>query len=224
MTEQLTLKNMYVLDTQAEVLEVLSENDQTILVLDKTSFHPQGGGQPSDTGSIYSGSSEFIVKKVIKSDDKIFHHGEFKNGQFNIGEKVECKVDKERRTLNSRIHSAGHLIDMALKILQVNLKPLKGYHFPDGPYVEYEGEISQGEIEKLKLDLEKQTNELVEQNLKSFVSFTDESENNRVISFGSYGTHCGGTHLKNSVEIGSVEIRKIKIKQGHTKISYDIKS
>lgn len=55
---------------------------------------------------------------------------------------MDLKIDKERRILNSKIHSAGHLLDNAVGKLQIEgLKPLKGFHFPEGPYVEYEGEV-----------------------------------------------------------------------------------
>merc|ERR1712178_619010 len=54
-----------------------------------------------------------------------------------LGVKASCQIDAERRRLAARLHSAGHLLDVAVKAADLHWIPSKGYHFPDGSYVEY---------------------------------------------------------------------------------------
>lgn len=55
---------------------------------------------------------------------------------FKTGDKVTCHVDEASRVKNARVHSAGHLIDVAMTNSGCTLKPTKGYHFTPGSYVE----------------------------------------------------------------------------------------
>jgi Ser-tRNA(Ala) deacylase AlaX len=99
------------------------------------------GGQPADTGTISSpdGSSKFEVVHVQKpkGSSHIEHIGSYSSeSHFREGDEVSVEIDSERRMLNARVHSAGHLLDSALYLLgMTDLEPSKGYHFPDGPYV-----------------------------------------------------------------------------------------
>jgi Ser-tRNA(Ala) deacylase AlaX len=53
-------------------------------------------------------------------------------------------IDSQKRIFNARNHSAGHLIDIAMKNIGLGyLKPTKGFHFPEGSYVEYEGDFQE---------------------------------------------------------------------------------
>lgn len=66
--------------------------------------------------------------------------------------------------MNARIHSAGHLLDMAMnRCGQTELKPGKGYHFPSGAYVEYIGNIDNAIKDKLKEDLQKAVNDIIKE-------------------------------------------------------------
>lgn len=86
--------------------------------MEETIFHPQGGGQPSDQGVIEFNDSIFTVEKVSKNKDgTIQHFGKFQNKEkvFKNKDKVTLKIDKNFRILNVRLHSAGHLIDVAVR-------------------------------------------------------------------------------------------------------------
>ena len=64
------------------------------------------------------------------------------DAKFLPGEEVTLSINEASRRLHARIHSAGHLLDIAMtKLGQTHLKPGKGYHFPKGAYVEYIGNI-----------------------------------------------------------------------------------
>ena len=60
---------------------------------------------------------------------------------FPPGSNVVVRVDPDRRLLNSECHTAGHVVDAAMARCDASLSPVKGYHFADGPYVEYDGKI-----------------------------------------------------------------------------------
>lgn len=70
----------------------------------------------------------------------MYHFGHIQNGSLQAGDEVLLSIDADLRTLNARNHSAGHLLDNALTIAGITtLSPTKGYHFPEGCYVEYTG-------------------------------------------------------------------------------------
>ena len=153
-TKLLYLEDFNLFVTEARVLEVIQENAKDIVLLDQTIFYPQGGGQPYDTGVIENASGKFSVEEVRFVEGIVKHVGKFESGNFSVGEIVKCVIDEARRALYSRIHSAGHVVDMAITALNLNWVPGKGYHFPEGPYVEYAGSLDGLDREKLKIDIE----------------------------------------------------------------------
>lgn len=228
---------------------------RTTVVLDQTIFYPQGGGQPYDKGIIESPSGKFIVEEVRYSagarggtaDDRredegvVNHIGVFESGAFTDGEEVDCTVDEERREFHSRIHSAGHVLDWAVLRLGLSWKPGKGYHFPDGPYVEYEGgaDASNSDKEKLKTDIEAVCNTILAEDHETKAVFVEKEamaalchfvpENipsgkpGRVMRFGdAFGVPCGGTHVARLGEIKKMVIRKIKQSGNTIRVGYEV--
>jgi alanyl-tRNA synthetase len=76
-------------------------------------------------------ATRFKVSDLKPKDDAILHVGKFEMGtSFNIGDELSLNVDAEFRKTNARIHSAGHLLDIAMnRAGKKELKPGKGYHF-----------------------------------------------------------------------------------------------
>ncbi|OGZ43084.1 MAG: hypothetical protein A2719_01850 [Candidatus Ryanbacteria bacterium RIFCSPHIGHO2_01_FULL_45_22] len=227
-TELLYMKNMSQIQCSSKIVDHHQDGDKTILVLNQTIFYPQGGGQPYDTGSIKSrdGNLVFRVQEVRFIDGVVHHIGVIENGDLSIGMEVNCFVDEDRRRLNTRIHSAGHLIDMALKELNIDWTPGKGYHFPQGAYVEYHGKIDGLDIEKLKTKIEKKCNEIISRNIETKIVFDENKLQNgkqmRTVFYGEYGIPCEGTHVSNLKEIISSGIRKIKKEKDAIRVSYSI--
>ncbi|KAL0368237.1 UNVERIFIED_CONTAM: hypothetical protein Scaly_1042600 [Sesamum calycinum] len=98
---------------------------------------PPWGGQPSDKGSISNPQFNFIVEDVRSKDKIVYHYGHFedsgKDENIEKGAQVLLTVDEGRRKLNSRLHSAGHLLDICVRnVGWDHLEPGKAYHFPDG--------------------------------------------------------------------------------------------
>lgn len=235
-TRLLYLEQMNQYTCEAQVVEVLNEDGRNVVILDQTIFYPQGGGQPYDIGVISSEGKKFIVEEVRFVDGVVKHIGKFESDIFNQDESVTCSVDTERRKLHTRLHSGGHLVDMGLKQLGVTWKPGKGYHFPNGPYVEYSGSLEGVDVEKLKSDLETACNQIIQKAVDTKVLFMPKEEMGsvcefvpdyipegkpaRVVMYGDFGIPCGGTHVSNLGEIGKMTIRKIKQDGENIRVSY----
>lgn len=217
--------------------------ENKILILDQTIFYPQGGGQPYDQGLIEHGENLFQVNEVRFIDGLVHHIGEIQNGEFKVGDLVTCKINQDRRILHSRLHSAGHLVDYALENLGFNWEPAKGYHFPDGPYVEYKCNKPLENFEPLKLDLEKELNKLINLGAEVSMKIMEKDQLYKICKFvpdylplnkpiraaifhlketdgGERGIPCGGTHVQNLNQLGKMTIPKIKLKSGILRISY----
>ena len=223
---------------EAHVEAVSEENGKTVVVLDQTVFYPQGGGQPYDKGTIQTTAAKFQVDEVRFVEGIVRHIGSFELGTFTDGETVQCTIDVERRKLHSRLHSAGHVVDMGVTKLGLGWVPGKGYHFPDGPYVEYAGTRAEEGREKLKADLEAACNACVAEARATKLIFMPKSEMHsvchfvpdylpegkpaRVVMYGDFGVPCGGTHVNNLSEIKRIIIRKIKPEKDKIRVAYDI--
>ena len=201
------------------------------VILDETLFHPQGGGQPSDRGTLVTDSGD--VFKVVfassssKTGDKINEHfgyeciasttekvpdvGELTNSVATLdmkagnestaipdcrreatlfeGQRVEMLIDIEHRQMSTRLHSAGHSIDAALKRCKGDvfgrLKATKGYHFTDGPYVEYEGDLTEQELKELPDIITKHMDEIVKENIMTVVRMMEKSEASTLLNLAA---------------------------------------
>jgi hypothetical protein len=134
-TEALYQTDTYLFTCEATVLAVEQGEKGWLVVLDRTCFHPQGGGQPADTGRIESvdGGGAFDVSMVKKDPAGVVRHDGAEQPGFAAGAKVRCAVDGGPRVKNARVHSAGHLIDVAMGQCGITLRPTKGYHFVRHP-------------------------------------------------------------------------------------------
>lgn len=234
------------LETKVTGVKTLDDGRQVVLV-EKTIFYAQGGGQPADRGKITKAddnsesrvqnaelnadekksafcirNSEFVVTDVRLVDGDIYHYGTFVGKPLEIGDTVLLSIDWDRRWLNTRLHSAAHLLDAVMKQQYPELKPIKSYHFPEGPYVEYKC-MEPEDTEKMQ--------EVIYQALLNYQKIgvpvsTDVSNlDRRLVTIETSTVHaipCGGTHVNNTADIGSISIRKIKIKNGVCRISYDL--
>ena len=232
------------------------------LVLDRTIAYPAGGGQPSDTGRVVlgDGRATFAVRAVeISKEGVVRHLGRVEGADddelsaseasvasvFEPGADVVVHVDVDRRVLHARVHSAGHLLDVAMSEIglgpESGLVPAKGQHHVDGAYVEYSGKIDGLDKEKLARDLAAKMTELVERggatsaetmpyddaaaacggSLPAYVA-KDSTPHVVRVPAAAAGCPCGGTHVKDVREIGDVEIVGVRVKKGTTRVSYTI--
>lgn len=234
------LEQQHLYESEATVESVTQDGDQIVIVLDETILYPQGGGQPYDNGFIKSGDTIFEVTEVRWVEGKVQHKGKYLQGEpLNPLQKVTVHVDEPRRKLHARLHSAGHIIDNVVQELNLPWQASKGYHYPDSPYVEYEGEITPEQKIALPAQIEKRANELIQAGFetKAFIikpeeiqkyclfpnsNFPKDKPLRIVIVAGEKGCPCGGTHVSNIQEIHHMNIPKIESKGGRIKVKYNL--
>ncbi|KAF3456210.1 hypothetical protein FNV43_RR00860 [Rhamnella rubrinervis] len=245
-------EDMWKLQSKATILSYFKGDDgRHALILDRTVFYPQGGGQPADTGliTIVDSDFKFVVQDVRSMDGVVFHYGLIENSgeelesEFGKGKEVFLHVDESRRKLNARLHSAGHLLDTCMQNVGLgDLVPTKGHHFPDGPFVEYKGKVETKEIETKKKELELEAKALISKGGKVFAAILPYEEASdmcggclpdyipkgstpRIVKLGETpGCPCGGTHVSDISEITSITVSQIRTKKGLTKVFYNLSS
>jgi Ser-tRNA(Ala) deacylase AlaX len=228
-------------------------------VLSSTIFHAQGGGQPSDVGTITLGKGGdedmvFTVQMVkLQEGGLVWHYGDIAGsttdsvhdgrgaydgmGEEWVGHEVDLAVDGGLRLLHARLHSAGHLIDVAMSRLGLldTLVATKGYHFKDAPYVEFKGST-----DAVLAELPDKLNEIIGELVRADITTTVEQlsredasakcgcnttsypESVRVVTVGGLPCPCGGTHVKSTKDLQEVTVSKVKKKKDIYKVSYTI--
>ncbi len=240
-TRLIYLEDFDVVSCEATVIRLeKTEDERMVMILDQTCFYPRGGGQDWDTGHIKADESEFVVDEVrLNGQGEVLHIGRIIRGDFTVGVQVSCAVDTERRMLNTRLHTAGHLIDMALTETEPKWKPVKGAHYPHMSFVEYEvpeaavidesfGELLQTRLIGLQqATVDNQIRFMPKQEMMRYCRHVPDNiptnKPTRIVIYNdSFGSPCGGTHVKKLSDTGEVTITKAKIKKGLAKISYAV--
>lgn len=196
------------LKANVEVLECTPHENEFAVVLRATLFHPQGGGQPFDTGWI----GESQVLRVIQDPDRIIH---FVDRPVNPG-MTPIRVDESRRQFNARMHSAGHLIGHFVQAM--GWMPIKAHHWPGEGRVQFKPTDSAQEVDA----------EGIEFGIEQWIAhdlprLTSLREGAREIGFGelpAYG--CGGTHVRSLKELGTVTIASVSQKKGTLSVHYSV--
>lgn len=196
------------LKANVEVLDCTPQENEFAVVLRATLFHPQGGGQPCDTGWI----GESLVLRVVQETDRIIH---FVDRPVPLG--MTCiRVDEQRRCFNTRMHSAGHLIGHFIQTL--GWTPIKAHHWPDEGRVQFKPGDDAQEIDAQSVQLG--IDQWVEHDLPRLTSLREGA---REIGFGelpAYG--CGGTHVRSLKDLGTVTIASLSQKKGTLSVHYSV--
>ena len=196
------------LKANVEVLDCTPHESEVAVVLRATLFHPQGGGQPFDTGWI----GESRVLRVVQDPDRIIH---FVDSPVKIG-MTQIRIDEERRQFNTRMHTAGHLIGHFVQAM--GWMPIKAHHWPGEGRVQFKPTESAQEVEA----------DILQQGIEQWI--TDDlprlislREGAREIGFGelpAYG--CGGTHVRSLKDLGTVTIESLAQKKGTLSVHYHV--
>ena len=181
------------------------------------------------------------------ADGEIEHFGDFHDGNkesntFNFTDDtvVELAVNREKRNEHMRLHSAGHVMDAALKRLGFwdRIQSGKGYHFPDNPYVEYCGQLTAKEMETLPDILNEEIKIIVSEDIPTNIFMEDKviagelcgidtsnyPDEVRVVEVAGCPCPCGGTHIKSTQDLGNINVSKCKKKKKNIRISYSLAS
>ena len=205
-----------------ESVETANDGDEAVIVLDKTPFYAESGGQVGDTGVISGAMTAFEVSDTKKIHSGHFLHFGTAQGTVSVGDSVKAVVDKQRRASIMRNHTAAHLLQAALrKVL--------------GDHVHQAGQLVDGErvrfdfshFEAVTPDELKEIEGIVNKNILDAINVTmtempiDEARKLGAMAlFGEkYGDivrvvdvkdtsieFCGGTHIDNTSKIGLFKI------------------
>ncbi|KAF8764766.1 Alanine--tRNA ligase like protein [Argiope bruennichi] len=107
--------NILAIFFEKEMVPEAKEGAQCILVLDKTNFYSEAGGQISDVGNIYNKDFNFHVDNVTSSQGYIFHHGRVTKGKMTSNAVINLDVDQKHRLSCSQNHTATHILNAALR-------------------------------------------------------------------------------------------------------------
>ena len=217
----------------AKVLAMVVENVQAeemmsgvegIVVLDRTPFYAEMGGQVGDHGTITLGEAVFTVHDVQKNKGgKYMHYGKLTGGVLKVGDTVTAAIDVERRQAIRRAHSATHLLDAALKkVLGDHVHQAGSLVEPDRirfDFTHFEGITAEelAQVDKLVNDAILNGYPVITEELpieeakqKGAVAMFGEKYGDvvRVVEMGDFSMEfCGGTHLDNTAKVGTFRIK-----------------
>lgn len=196
------------LKANVEVLDCTPHENEYAVVLRATLFHPQGGGQPSDIGWI----GESQVLRVAQDPERIVHYVDH---PVQLG-MIQIRVDEQRRQLNARLHSAGHLIGHFIQAR--GWMPIKAHHRPGESRVQFKPAESAEELDV----------ETVQRGIEQWIAadlprLTSLREGAREIGFGDLSAYgCGGTHVRSLKDLGTVTIDSLAQKKGTLSVHYHV--
>ncbi len=212
-----------VLTTETEIVDALTDGQVGTIITAQTPFYATMGGQEGDIGVITAADGAFQVENTIKLlGGKVGHIGKVTSGMIKKGDAVTLRVDTTRRTNTCKNHSATHLLQKALReVLGGHVEQAGSYQ--DGERTRFDfshpAAMTPDEIRRV----EQIVNEKIEENLAvetNVMSIEDAKKTGamalfgekygdtvRVVQMGAFSSElCGGTHVKNTGNIGSFKI------------------
>lgn len=213
-------------DIKANIIAIFEDGEEKssikapgkgIVISNKTSFYPEGGGEVADTGYIKTSEAFAKVVDVQKKNDIIFHYIELTEGELRTDSEAEFVIDLERRLDIQRNHSATHLLDKALKnVLKQNIKQAGSLVDEDKLRFDftYNKALSVEELRALEEEINAKIREQLpvkkeymdykkSEELGAVALFEDKYKDVvRVVSMGDYSIElCGGCHVNNTAEV-----------------------
>lgn len=214
--------NVLAIAKGSERVEEAEAGEEVTLVLDRSTFYAESGGQVGDTGIIESDDASLKVIDTKKSNGKFLHICKVENGVVKVGDKVTTLVDKERRQSIKRNHSAVHLVQAALR-------EVLGKHVAQaGSYVDeyrfrfdfsHYQPLTEDEILKVGMLVNKKIMEAIPvecfeedvataKSMGAMALFSEKYGSMvRVVKMGDFSTElCGGCHVENTGKLGLMKI------------------
>ena len=227
-SEPLYVEDSYLREFDAEVMR----SGPKFVVLDRTAFYPESGGQPSDTGVIRWEGGETEVHKVLKRGRDIFH---YLRGDVPVGTEIHGSIDWEPRFYNMRRHSGEHLLTGLFEREGSGPKI-----YSDLTKLEFKpSDLTEEIVEKVGEEF----NEIVEADIPLHIYYTsredlagEEDERKRsflekipkavdtlrMVEIPPYAlTFCFGTHVRSTGDIGHLsELRFYAGKKGRKTVEF----
>jgi alanyl-tRNA synthetase len=228
MTDRLYYHDSFLYNFDAEIRSVV-ETPRPAVILDRTAFYPTSGGQIHDTGWIVVEDDKHDVTEVVDAEDgRVVHYLDAPLKNVQPGAKVRGEIDPARRRDHMQQHSAQHVLSAAF--VRLFNMPTVSFHMSDD-YCSIDLDtpaLNQDQIESA----ERLANEVVTENRGVDIRFVTrdeavklglrklpptERDQLRLIDIRDFDlTACGGTHVSNTGQIGSILLRKSeKVRQGY---------
>lgn len=216
--DTLYYKNNYLTEFTTKVVNCIEENEKIKVVLENTAFYPEGGGQPSDIGTI----NGIKVNHVEEKNDVIYHIVENK---LNIGEIANCKIDFENKFVNMQNHSAEHIIS-GLVCKKYNANNV-GFHMgKDCVTMDFDVLLKEEDIREIEIlanqavykniEIKSGIYSKEEANKINYRSKKEINEDIRLVEVPGYDIcACCGVHVTKTGEIGIIKLLYVeKYKSG----------
>ncbi len=215
-TRKIYLAEPQVLSGTATVV-ALVDGIRPIVRLDKTWFHPQGGGQKGDRGMI--GAVAVLDTKHAEGGE-VDHYAASLQGLI-VGQSYPIAVDASSRWVNAANHSAGHLIAAVVDPAFPAIKAVQGHHWPGEARVEFAGDVTDDIMARVAEFLPAALNNAITEQWP--VAVLGDPFVNRSVQFGNTEhVPCGGTHVAHLGQIKSITVKGIKKKADRMRIHYDV--
>jgi alanyl-tRNA synthetase len=198
------------------------DHAEIVVVLDRSPFYGEGGGQVGDTGEIAGDGMRFRVNDTQRDGHLILHQGQLAEGQLRTGAKVTARVDTDRRSGIRRAHSATHVLHYALQKHLGTHAQQQGSKVDDD-WLRFDFTNMSPVSQEQLVTIERDANERIAdaETIRAEVLPLAESRKQgammlfgekypdpvRMVSMGNFSRElCGGTHLDNTSDVGGFEI------------------
>ena len=214
-------KVLAILDENGESVDSVSEGECSV-ILDKTTFYGEGGGQVGDSGSMGNDSCELTVADTKKSEGVYIHMCNVASGTIKVGDTVKCAVDVARREAIKRNHSAVHMLQAALRsVLGTHVEQAGSYvdeHIGRFDFTHFAA-LTKEEIAKVEAIVNAAI--LTGTPVETIETDIETARKNgamalfgekygavvRMVKMGDFSVElCGGTHLDNTAKAGLFKI------------------
>ena len=205
-----------------QAVERLEAGEEGLVILDRTPFYAESGGQVGDTGVLETATARFRVRDTRKQDGVHTHLGRLESGTLQVGEAVEARVDEARRRAIMLNHSATHLLHAALRrVLGSHVQQKGSLVEPDRlrfDFSHFEPMTPEqiAEVERLvnaqiraNAEVETRIMPIEEAMAAGAMALFGEKYGDevRVLRMGDFSTElCGGTHVRRAGDIGLFKI------------------
>jgi alanyl-tRNA synthetase len=200
----------------------IAAGESAVVVLDRTPFYAESGGQAGDAGELVAKGGTFAVSDTLKIQADVFgHHGKLETGALAVGDRLAARVDAVRRARTMRNHSATHLMHKALREVL-------------GPHVQQKGSLVDADKTRFDFSHNEPMTEAQLRQVEAMVNaeiFANASTASRIMKFDDAVKHgamalfgekygdevrvldigtsrelCGGTHVKRTGDIGFFKV------------------
>ena len=203
--------------------EDIKKNEETLVILDKTPFYAESGGQVGDSGALIGDKFEFQVTDTQKIGDHVGHIGSLAKGSVSKGDGVVARINKQVRNQTVLNHSATHLLNSALRTVLGDHVEQRGSLVNEEKLrfdFVHQKQVTKGEIKEIEAIVNSEiranskavteTMSIKEAEKKGALAFFGDKygEEVRVLSMGGdFSVElCGGTHVQRTGDIGYFKI------------------